>query len=154
MKLFFKKYTEFTKITNKEPICLTGKLTSDIFQLNNKWYLKVNINEEKNIIGDIDNQCNIYMLSNNPTQIYQSCIFEDSILIKIPYRYKKFEATCINSTFYDLKPDQHVQLCIEVNSISEFKSNTFTCCFKLKSLKLLCQKKHPHALLGNEVSAT
>ena len=120
-------------------------LKSSIFQLQNKWYLKVDIVNYKNEIAAIDNECCVYAQSIGLS--YRSCLYEDSILIKIPYRYNKFEAKCVNSTFYELKENMFVDIEIIPIGISNIYENQYTCCFKLTSIKLCFSQKHLHAPL-------
>ena len=122
---------------------LPGKLKTGIFQLENKWYIRVEINDI--LVENIDNECMTYT-HNALHSMYKSCNYENSILIKIPYRYKKFEAKCENCTFYDLCQDQQVIVSfvpVSLNLINE----VYNCTFKLISLKLTSSMKHPHALL-------
>ena len=151
MILNFKKYQTYTNICNKIHLVFDSTLDSDLFQLHNKWYIKLNIDNCKADIADIDNQCNMYAQRNNLH--YKSCIFENSILVKIPYRYKKFEAICENATFYDLQKGYSTHVDISPISISEYKEGTHTCCFKLTQIRLNLPKKHPHAPLVNEEDA-
>ena len=120
-------------------------LKSSIFQLQKKWYLKIDVSNYKNEIAAIDNECYIYAQSIGLS--YRSCLYENSILIKIPYRYNKFEARCINSTFYELEENFNVDVEIAPTGISNVHEQQYTCCFKLISLKLCFSQKHLHAPL-------
>ena len=124
-------------------IHFTSRLMSDLFQLNKKWYVKIDIQTCIEHISEIDNKCALYATRINI--FYRSCIFDNSILVKIPYRYNRYEAICENATFYELKRVMDVDVDFSAISISEFKSGVYTCCFKLNKIKLNCLKKHFHA---------
>lgn len=142
MLLQFYKNAQYISI--KSPIFkLTGTLKSGIFELEKKWYIRVSFDD--NIINQIDSECMNYV-QKFLNSMYKSCNFENSVLIKIPYRYKKYEAKCENCTFYDLSPNQTVELSFAAVSLS-LLSNAYCCTFKLHSIKLIVSTKHPHALL-------
>ena len=146
----FKKYNDYISISSQS-INIDTNLTTDIFELNKKWYIKCDISHVKHQIADLDNKCAIY--ASKKGLFYRSCIFENSILIKIPFRYKKFEARCENCTFYDLNAGHYVHVSFLPISISEFKPNEYTCCFKLIQIKLHSSLKHSHAPLECEEDA-
>lgn len=120
-------------------------LKSSIFQLNNKWYLKIDVTNYKNDFAALDNECCLYAQSIGLS--YRSCLYENAILIKIPYRYNKFEAICVNSTFYELEENLFADIEVVPIGVSNINDDIHTCCFKLISLKLCFLQKHLHAPL-------
>lgn len=149
--MIFRKYNTHVKIVSDVLKCETI-LQSDLFQLDEKWYIKILLsNNILNTIADIDNKCLMY--AQKQGYIYRSCIYENTLLIKIPYRYKRFEAKCENCSFYELKRNHKVDIEFEAVSISNIKESNYTCCFKLKNLKLCFSRKHSHAPLESEEDA-
>jgi hypothetical protein len=147
MNIRFIPSQNYISIKDK-PVSYTCIAHSNAFQINEKWYIRLSIDP---IINTIDEACKNYAHCRN--LVYNSCIFENSVLVKIPYRYKKFEVNTYNCTMYDFLKDQNLTVKIEPVSLS-FINDAYSCTFKLINLKLNLPMKHPHAPLENEECAT
>lgn len=117
---------------------------SDVFQLKNKWYIRCILSGP--LLTEFQN---IDAFCSQHANEYKSCIHENTVLVKIPYRYKKFEADIENCSFHELKAGHKVTISFIPISISKI-GKFFTCCFKLKRIILHCSEKHPHAHLASE----
>lgn len=137
----------YIKIANTPCIKMTSMCLSNVFCMDSRWYLRIKAN---NSIAVIDEQCEHYAQQKN--LIYKSCIFENSFVVKVPYRYKKFEVQAYNCTLYDEIKNKNAELDLQPVAIS-LVNGKHTLIFKLKTIKLNCQEKHPHALLGYEEDA-
>ena len=126
---------------------LKGTIQTTIFQMDSRWYIRVELHD-KNYLHDIDAQCMKYTHSVLQGQ-YESCMFENGVLLKIPYRYNKFEARCMNCTFYDLCPMQIATVSFCPIALTNINNGSFRCTFKLVSIRLDSSEKHPHAPLEN-----
>jgi hypothetical protein len=136
--------TQYYIAIKSNPISYECIAHSDAFLIGDKWYIRVSIDSG---INAVDDACRNYAEGRNLT--YKSCIFENSILVKIPFRYKKFEVNTYNCTMYDCFKGQNLNVTIQPMSLSLI-NNSYICTFKLTSLKLNCSMKHPHAPLENE----
>jgi hypothetical protein len=98
-------------------------------------------------ISTIDKDCENYAFSRNIN--YQTSVFEDTILVKIPYRYKKFEVNTYNCTMYDELQNCDIEVVIQPVSLFKIKDK-YTCSYKMISIKAIFSRKHPHDRLLNE----
>lgn len=143
--MFIKQQNTGIYNINKGPqFAFDCKLHSQPFTLNGKWYLRILIPQDKiDELKSLDTYCENYIVSRN--KYYRRFIFENTILIKIPYRYKKFEVTTNNCTMYDLRNNDSVHVSFDTVAIGIINDNAYVVHFKLNLIKLYCETKHPHA---------
>ena len=129
-----KRHTStFYKITkNNEPICFSAELkcVSDVNVLGNKRYIRIEVTGVLlEFLKSVDNYCF------NNFEKYTSTISNNSILVKLPFRYKKYEINYINqASSDDLYEGSHIKATIEVTGVYLSKY-TSMCTFKMLTLE-------------------
>ena len=74
------------------------------------------------LIKDIEHQGQIHCTNNNKFDQYVNSLNNDILQVKIPYRYKKYEATFYNNdndliTIFDIKEGNNIEIELECKSL-------------------------------------
>lgn len=96
--------------------------SSYIFDKNGKRYMEVSLNEST-VMKDIRN---IQVLMNNVFETNET--LSSDIIVKVPYRYGKFEIKVIDLDNYmltteDIKPNTRLRVILELSSVYDFGVN-------------------------------
>ena len=149
MNLKFKQpYNGYIGFVDPTKLSFTTHTCSNVFCIDKKWYIRLKLTHE---IEAIDNTCQRYAQEKNLE--FTSNAYEGSFLVKVPYRYKKFEVMTYNCTLYDNIREKSCEVSIKPVGLSLI-NNKYTCTYKLESFKLNSLEKHPHAPLESGEYAT
>ena len=127
------KYIEcnnYIKLTDIQPITYTCIVITNPFMIDKHWYMRFEICDD---IKKIDSQCERYLQQRNLK--FRSCNIENVVLVKIPYRYKRFEVSCENCTLYSDLQNNHVTITIEPVALYLI-NESYVCTFIFLSYKI------------------
>ena len=127
-----KQTSTFYKITkNNDTICFTSELqcVSDVLVLDKKRYIRLKIEGGLlEFLRTLDNYCN------NNFEKFSSSISNDTILVKLPFRYNKYEIDYIGqASSDDFRDGALIKSTIEVTGVVMNKYSSM-CTFKLTKL--------------------
>ena len=124
------KYYKVTK--NNETIQITANLKciTDVLIIDKKRYIRVEVKD-----GLLDFLCKLSNFCSNKFDNFTSIVTNDSISVKLPFRYNKYEIKYIGqASSDDLKDGSNIKCTIEVSGVVQSKYSSM-CTFKLIQLE-------------------
>ena len=113
---------------------------TSIYKHNDSYVYKVHLKtSDIDKIHFIEKQCREYITKTGQTS-FVSCIFDDNkLIVKIPFRYKKFEAQFKDTdnsllTAYDIKEGDNVNILLNCSDIWSFNN---VCGITMKSKQII-----------------
>lgn len=144
MKLFNSRLNNVHYINNDDGSKIIHKcnacIMSPVYETNKKLYIKLKLSEDdgKKLLQFEKDVYELLKKDSNITEKIQYSVYNNTIVIKVPYRYKKFEVNIISNddlkTMYDIKQNDNVT--VDILPIFSKQDECMLCTWKLETIKI------------------